>query len=326
MKRAGRMLAVGLILWLLAVSFQQAAVVNRLYATVSLRYAAPLERPQVEAALDYGRENSGPYLTFWGERTVWAQGEGSGCEALQIGFYGAAEAACPVEYRYGRGPVWAEPETCAVSTALAWRLWGGENVVGLKVTVENAAYRVVGVFPQEEPRLLCPSVSGFTAAELSDIPHGADGYRMAGDYSRDCGLGEPAEVLWGDGFSAWTGALPWLPLLLAAALLAGCGVRYARRLSGLWRSGLFFGLAFLFALALPGLLEKLPAWLLPTRWSDFDFWVRLGQTLGNRCRDFLSLTPLSRDIDAKIAILKTALSALSACFFTGWLAKMLRGS
>lgn len=315
MRRAGKLLAAGLTLWLLILAFRQASLLTLLLPTVSLRYDTPLEKTQVEAALAYGEKSGGPCFTFWAESSTWVSAEERGSAARQVIFRGEPEVAYPTAYRHGTAPV--SPGACAVSTGLAWALWGGGNVVGLELTVEEDIFRVTGVFEEDEPLLLRPGEGAFTAAELSGIPRGQDGYRFAASYGESCGLGTPEEVLWGPGFAGWAQVLAWLPVALAGGRLFPYGLRQARRLPGFRRSALRFGLAFLLALALPWLLEQLPAWLLPTKWSDFSFWSRLGQTLLNRCRDLLSLSPQTRDVGVKLAMVKESLYVLAACILSG---------
>lgn len=302
-------MAAGAVLWLLMGAFQHAALVSSLCPTVSLRYDEAITREQAKAVKEYALKNDGPWPTFWAERTVWVQGRA----VQQVSFDGEAQLAYPAEYLHGRAPTSWESGTCAVSTGLAWSLWGGENVVGLELNVEDVTCRVVGVFPAEDAVLIRPDTGGFTAVELENVPLGEDSYRYAANYAYVCGLGTPDEILWGPGVSAWLRILPWIPLVLSALPLAGLGMEKYRKLSPFWRSTLAFGLAFGAALALPGLLERLPPWLLPTRWSDFDFWARLGETLADRCRDFFALDPQSRDFSAKMAAAKTVFATLAAC-------------
>lgn len=79
-------------------------------------------------------------------------------------------------------------------------------------------------------------------------------------------------------------------------------------------------MVLLFAIALPNLLQALPPWLIPTRWSDFEFWSQLWQTLSKRCHDLVALTPQFRDTEAKLAGIKAILACLGACvLLPGWL-------
>ena len=141
-----RLLTTGLMLWLLIAAFQQAALVSFLYPTVSLRFDDPLDAVHVQRTREYAQKNGGPWLTFWSERKVRV----NGFAAQQITFDGESMLAYPAEYRYGHSPTTWETENCAVSTVLAWQVWGGENVVGLELTVEEVTCRVVGVFPDEK--------------------------------------------------------------------------------------------------------------------------------------------------------------------------------
>lgn len=304
-----RLLTTGLMLWLLIAAFQQASLVSFLYPTVSLRFDDPLDAVHVQRTREYAQKNGGPWLTFWSERKIRV----NGFAAQQITFDGESMLAYPAEYRYGHSATTWESETCAVSTGLAWRVWGGENAVGLELTVEDVTCRIVGVFPAEEAVLIRPDTGNFTAVELENVPPGEDSYRYTSNYAYVCGLGTPDKILWGSGFADWIQILPWIPLVLSALPLADLGARKCRKLSSFWRSALAFGLAFGAAFALPGLLERLPPWLLPTWWSDFDFWIRLGETLKDRCRDVFALNPQSRDVQAKIAVVKVIFATLGAC-------------
>lgn len=321
MRRGGKLLAAGLTLWLLVLGFQHGRAVRLLYPTVSLRYDQPVSREQVAAAWEYSLRAGGPWPTFWGETSAQVQSGGRSSQATQILFQGEAHLACPAEYCYGREPSTWEKGVCAVSKGLAWSLWGSECVVGLELTVDGTPYRVTGVFSGGEPQLLRPGQEHLTAVELSGMPAGEDGYELAGSYAQAWGLDAPNEILWGPGFAKLAQGLVWLPLTLAGLRLACACLRQVRRLSGFWRNVLGFGAAFLLALALPALLTQAPPWLLPTRWSDFPFWSRLWESLLRRCRDLLALTPQSRDVAGKTAMVHVLWTVLGACVTSGWLSR-----
>lgn len=313
MKRLKKGFRTALLLFLVVVAFQQAARALFLLPEVSLRYDAPLTGEQVAAAREYGRLCGKTALTFWTERTVVVWQTFASVIAVQITFDGEADVAFPAEYTFGRAPSGLEPETCAVSTGFAWMLWGSEEIVGLELTAEGSVCRVVGVFEWDAPLLLRPDAEGFTAVELQGLSEQEDSYRQADTFAGASGLGTPDEILWGTGFGAWLRCLPWLSLT-AVGLCAGTK-RGPRKYRG-W--GLC--LALLFAIALPNLLQALPPWLIPTRWSDFEFWSQLWQTLSKRCHDLVALTPQFRDTEAKLAGIKAILACLGACvLLPGWL-------
>lgn len=308
MKWLKKGLLAALILVLLSFSFRQTALVRRLLPSVSLRYTAPLTVEQLAAARSYARQTEGPSIAFWTERRVPARSALGNTMVQQITFDGEADLAYPAEYRFGRAPSALEPQTCAVSVGLAWALWGGQDATGLELTVEDTTCRVVGIFPGEEALLLRPDTADFTAAELQHIPEGEDGYRWAETFAMTSGLGQPDWILWSSGFSAWIQLLPWFCVTVPGLWLVLYGIGKLRRLPAFWRSAVCFGLAFFLALLLPALLEALPAWLIPTRWSDLNHWHRLGQTLQARLLDLLALYPSSRDVAAKTAAISVILA------------------
>ena len=56
-----------------------------------------------------------------------------------------------------------------------------------------------------------------------------------------------------------------------------------------------FALLLMAALALPDLLAALPRWLVPSRWSDMNFWMDLGNLVQQSLMAFVSLTNSIRD-------------------------------
>lgn len=306
-----RILLISAFLILTMLSAFRASEQGRLrYSSVSLRYEQTLSSELVAAAKSQMEQTGGLNLTFWAEEKNTVSSALRGKEATQIRFDGDAMLACPAEYRYGRSPVTSEE--CAVSNTLAESLWGAENVIGLELMISEGKYTVTGVFLEQDALVLTPGTAEWTCVELHSVPAREDGWRYGRDYAAQLGLPQPDQVLWGSGFAWILSVLPWLPLFVC-----GCaGLFYALRL--LWRrshTALVFaltGLAFAFVLLLPLILSGLPAWLIPTKWSDFSFWTQLFDVLAARFRDFLSLSPKSIDIARKTYLLKTTLySAVS---------------
>jgi len=275
------------------------------YTAVSLRYNQPLPAGLAAAAKQQMEKAGGVNLTFWAEQTVPASSMTRSAEAKQILFDGEAMLACPAQYIYGKVPVRAGE--CAVSSAAAEALWGAQNVVGLEVTISEKTCNVVGVFTGSDRILLTPGTGDWTAAELHSIPSGADGWKYGRDYSMQVGLPQPDQVLWGSGFAWLASVLPWLPLLFCGFWAAAFFLRWLWKRSHTAFLLTLTGLASAFVLLLPRLLSGLPAWLIPTKWSDFSFWTQLCDSLSSRFRDFLSLSPKSIDIVRKTNLLQTIL-------------------
>lgn len=54
---------------------------------------------------------------------------------------------------YGSFPAQSDQSGCAVSSGLAFSLWGSTEVLGLPIKIEGNVFYVRGVFKEEEPRL-----------------------------------------------------------------------------------------------------------------------------------------------------------------------------
>lgn len=264
MKRTFRFL---LLFLLLCISFRQAAVIRDHSNAVSLRFDSEFSSAQAQ-----------------GFDAVWAEERESvsGLPCTVIRFDGDAQLAFPAVYPYGAPPNSLMPECCAVSTDLAWELFGGEDVTGLTVELDSAEYTICGVLTCGEPVLLLPDSEGFTAAELWAPSARTDLYRYAQDRAAQAGLPEPTQILCGPEAAYLSGLLPWLCAVLAAWPLLRRTVKYPA------------------VLCLP-LLLLLPVWFLPTRWSDTVFWSELFRSLSSRFLDWLTLAPALRDVSVKRA-------------------------
>lgn len=311
MKQKRKWLIPVVLLVLMMVSFRLSAQLSALCPSISLRYASPLTAQQIERARAYAEKNAAPFLTFWTESSTFVTFQEHGVQAAQILYDGDPELPYPVTYRHG-GPPGLDKTSCAVSTGLAWELWQADRVVGMTVEIEGTKYTVSGVFEEEACRLFRRADAGFTAVEIPDTPQGEDSYRYAQDLVAKSGLGLASGILWGSGMAGIGRALCFLPLILAACyLLVSCFAKL-KKLPGIVWGVLILGAV----LALPQILEAVPGWLVPTRWSDFSFYARLWDTFCQRWRELLLLNPTPMDAQRKTLFLGLLFCALGCCFLT----------
>lgn len=305
MKRALRWLC---LFFLLSFSFRQAAQLRELSPSVSLRFGEPLTMEQVSGAWTYAQAFGAPWASFWTEGPCTV----SGVEATAIRFAGDARLAFPAEYRFGAPPNDLTEHLCAVSTELAWTVYGAVDITGLKLTVDGAEYTVCGVFDHGQAVVLYPAREGFTAAELADLPASADAYRYARDFAAACGLGVPTELLCGPDLLLLAELLPWLGTVVCALTLF---LRLLRRIGSpaVWWCG-----AFALVVSFPVWAQVLPGWWFPAGWSDSAWWTSLGESLCARFRDWLTVSPAMRDVPVKLAWIRLlAASGMSLLFAKG---------
>ncbi len=292
---------------------------------VSLRYAEPLTLRQTERAQETARETRAvDALTFWTEQSgveVSANGREERARLLAV----CGDAARVTAGRMLSGTPPAAPGGCAISGALAWRLWGALDVTGLELTAGERRYSVTGVFEDEALCLIAQNAADeapYDNVELC-LP-GPDASRGALSFARAGGLGAPAYTMDGGALAALAGLMCRMPLALGALVLLA---RFARGLSPRAKRRLAYAALLAFALCLPRLLAALPAAWIPTRWSDFSFWQELARSAADGVDAWLALPPQSVDVAAKKLLLcQGALCAAGCAAVWGALCASLRYS
>jgi len=304
---------------LLSAGFLGAATIA-LYSPVSLRYEAPVSGQAAYAARQYSiAQNSEAafWPTFWREYKSTFAAEFITATADCIAFSGDASLVWPAVYVSGAAPGVLDGMGCAVSEMLAWRLWGSTDVVGRAVDIDGSARLVRGVFKGKTELALLSfrdedTTQSWNAVELSGGPAIVT-RSTAESYASVSGLGRPVSALTG-GHAFLAGLMAALPLLIPAcytlAMIAGAiGKR-----GPFIRNLILFLILIIFAAVLPTLLEFLPVWLVPTRWSDFSFWISLLRQIPDGLREFLSAAPRLRDVELSMLFLKQAgIAFLSIC-------------
>ena len=259
-----------------------AAETARKNPTLGVRFAQPLTAEQVSAAQEWELSDAntqGISASYWGSKdTVVATDLGRRAEKVTaIGYCGNAEDCLPTNYLQGTAPGVAGRQ-CAISSELAWELFGSYDIVGQEVTQDRSRYIVSGVFDAQNRMILYPAQEGFTAAELRetspDTPKGD-----ACQWAASAGLDTPQSIEYGPQKVWLAKVLCGLPTLLVMLAMLVILLRMMRQLPKLLRSLLFFALAILAALLLPPFLRNLPGWLIPGRWSDFSFWKNLWEEI-----------------------------------------------
>ena len=309
-----------------ALSAANAAVLQQ-YSAISLRYEMPFSGQAAYQARQYAIEHN-EENTFW--PTYWIEDEAqysAGFKNVSAGcllFSGNAALVWPAEYLSGAMPGVADDIGCAISSALAWELWGDTDVVGKTLEVDGVSRIVRCVFEEAEPFALLSVraenlTQAFAAVELSGGPSSPNRGSVE-SFAAASGLGMPDNILMGTpAFLAELMAM--LPLLILVFYGLAMCIRWMRKRSAIIQRVFAFSLFLGVAILLPGFLDMLPDWIIPTKWSDFSFWDSLfGQTGGN-LREYLKLSPSLRDVGyatsffRQIAIAFAASGfALSICF------------
>lgn len=281
--------------------------------SVSLRYKQPLAAEVVEQALE-----KSPGITFWGEETAALTADWRTAEATVLCYTGDPTLVWNQPCRVGSMPGPLDTGGCAISTALAWALFGSEEPVGLELGDGQDSYTIRGVFESQDPLALLPRTDGaFTAAELpADGDTAQDPLGWTSHQLQQAGLPTPDWQLYPALPAGLARLLAWLPVILAAVVLLTALAGRARRWPGWVREGAVLALLLAAALALPWLLGRWPQWLTPSRWSDFSWWSQTAGQLGEYFSVWLKVYPAGRDVAFKAALLaQLGLAAVQAALW-----------
>jgi len=281
------------------------------FSRISLRYETPVSGVAAHRARQHSIANDN---TFW--PTFWREGMSDfsiGHTAAQsnfIAFSGDANLIWHAEYIMGSAPSSVDSIGIAVSEALAHRLWGSIDIVGMQVEVCDFETRTIrGVFRGSTYLALISfhieDTTGYwSGVELSGgIPNPTR--RDVENFTISSGLGPPDYVLTG-GVATLARFMAIFPLLI---IIPFAVVWVFRNLNITktrfpFKKPVIFARLIIFAIFLPQLLDALPPWLIPTRWSDFAFWSNLISQAGAGILEFLSVNPMLIDVQLRIHILR----------------------
>lgn len=276
------------VLWCFACSFYSTAIGH--CTSVSIKWekggVSPSEliRQQTYARQD-GAGNQ-PEVTLWQtypEQEIMASDKKK-IKADIVAAFGDCGDIVSSMMTAGAYPARSDASGCAVSTGLAFSLWGSTNVIGVPVKAEGKQFYVRGIFEEEEPRLFlqaqADSEEPLSNMQLTFTGPGAG--ERAGQYLSSAGFPE-GRILDLTLFAWVLGMILRLPAIILAIGILGRVTRHGKRLC---RYPLLLAVYFLIAFGILAVLwfcmdlPEFPSEFVPTMWSDFEFWGNLFQEQG----------------------------------------------
>ena len=148
-KRGWAVAAVLLVVLQLLLQTRAAHIVQQ-NPTVTVTLSSPLTAGQLAAAREWEKSNANTQAvtaSFWSEKAaaVSADSDRTAEDVTCIGFDGTAQDCLPVEYLQGTAPG-VVGQQCAISSTLAWTLFGSYDIMGLTVALDRTEYFISGVF------------------------------------------------------------------------------------------------------------------------------------------------------------------------------------
>lgn len=271
---------------------------------------AQIVRQQADAMAD-GSENQ-PEITLWQEHAavpVEVDGGRSANAAVTV-LFGDGQPLLPRALRYGSLPARSDPDGCVVSQGLADALWGGVNVLGLSLRVDGRDLTVRGV-SRDNTLWLAYQAPADSVTPMGNLllrfPQGG-GRAEAQDFITrwDMSGGQMLDLTLLGWCARMLAALPAAALALSAlarVLRRGRALRaHPALLASFGPPALLLCGGVLLAAGFP---PRVPSQLIPTRWSDFDFWARLLSDMGGTLAAWVA-RPLTR---LDVALLGTLAAA-----------------
>lgn len=319
-QRVIRAVLIGVLLFL---CFSLAEKIERCYPALGLRWKMPLTQTQAETLRKQATEQN-LTLSFWQEEVGQVTSALHNAQNVTvIGFNGEGTQCYPSEFVTGSYPGDEDLFGCSISISLAWKLFGSDDIVGQQLKWNDRTLTVRGVFSERADVLLVAVElkNTFTAAELGGVLE-EDRRTQAQTLVQQSGLPEPDSMIYGQSMHTLALWFCYLPMVLASVFwIKGCRHRI-HALPPAHRQVLWWGVGMGTALCLPFLLNLLPGWMIPSKWSDFSFWTALLQTGGQCIDEWLALVPAHKDVLAKRAeYLLAFFSAVTCCVTIGWYSK-----
>lgn len=291
------------------------------YPSVSARYAEGVLTSDIIASsvenLEHMDVPNEIELSFWGQKSDAKILYGDSTAIADVMFYkGNAAAFFPTNFVKGTYPASADSFGCAISNQLAWTLFRSADVLGLGILYNDTEYTIRGVFDSGKDLLAIFPIDEEQAKMQSLEYTGVDLYGSFQGNRQDesktllSTVGLPATEWLFDG-KIWVdlvSGLSFVPVTLCVVWMffriftGDKSVNRDKNKSG--KKWIIFILICILAVILSRVLVELPAWLVPSQWSDFSYWEVLKETFGKMWVVWLSANPSYQDVAVKNALLR----------------------
>jgi hypothetical protein len=280
----------GISIWIVAIINQ--AYISDYYGAVSIRYKEPIltgqEIDNITSGMIEKEDNNIPEVTLWQrDEDIILTNEVRNA-SVKIGLItvsGDMTKVYPGSMLYGGYLSKADDRGCVIDRDTAYKLFNSEDVVGLTITLNNKEYTVRGIMQgigsntmivQEEKQVVSKKAGiKYSCMELvfSDTENAK---LLAENFIHTYGLGVPTAYIDGYIYQKISYLLIHIPLWFSAMLLI---IYIARKVNTLKSSQVLFVSGWFGIILLSAILIRITnvhfyysSSMIPTRWSDFDFW------------------------------------------------------
>lgn len=231
----------------------------------------------------------------------------------------------PMELVRGIIPIKDDSNGCLVDNNTAYELFQSLDVIGNILTYQGKEYCIRGIINTQERLVIIPKVGenhSYMNLELV-YEDKENGEQLANEFIVQNSLASSYTVIDACFYSGIIGLFYLLPAWILGLYLLLIMVKSIWKRRTLQIQFILYLIIFLVAWkGIRWVMDfqfSLPDRLIPTRWSDFDFWIRKYQDIYDQMKEFVYLIPVPKDIFlsryAKRCIFYTLISTIcSICF------------
>lgn len=260
-----------------------------------------------------------------------------------IEFWGDVTQVMPIKLVRGSIMTKEDETGCMIDENTAYRLFRTNDAVGRRLTYQGKSYCIRGVIKAREEVLIIPVTDDKNSYSNLEFVYSSkeSGKKNVSDFMEENGLADDYTIVEGCFYAQLLQLASGLPLwllglfLLYQFVITGKKFRvwFSQRINQrkyntkkrkksmmcpeiknlLEKTGLFFIFAItvlLFTRLMSGFIFPIPERYIPTRWSDFSFWIKLVKEMRKQLAALEYLAPATKDILLFHAVKRCVVSSL----------------
>jgi hypothetical protein len=283
--------------------------------TVSVRYdkasISPKQIEQIISSLNKDHKTGLQGITLWNrlnKETIESKITELPVNVNVIEVYGDMSCILPINFLNGNYVYKDDEEGCVLDAETSFKLFGTTNAVNNTVIWKDKKYTVRGVAAARDTMMLVQCADRYSLYSNAEAYYPSKyAWKIADNQGRqfsdlllDNGLPEPDAVI--DGvLDLWLlHIICWLPLwtvaFYGAFLLIKCTYKMHNSKILFVLSGIGAFLMISVMLQVTGFSIHLPSQFIPTKWSDFNFYVSKYDQIKNNIQNNNNINPMPLDI------------------------------
>ena len=315
--------------WFTASKMKEASFIKKEYSTVSIRFSTGgISEQTINKALKNEKQKGNadiPEVTAWffiKEAEIKNKDLYRSQKVSVVMTSGNMAFTVPMTLASGNYVYRQDKKGCLIDTKTAYLLFGTEFAVGNTVTYDKKDYIVRGVVRAEYPVLLMQGSGNIK--EYSNLELGYKDKQMGESFAEEFllgnGIADNSIIIDGYFYGRIIYSSINLPIWIFFFFFSYKIYKVIFQISKKQKAGLFFvymGILLIILVGFGFILYRIagnpfyiPDKLIPTKWSDFDYWTKQFQLMKSQLLEIRYLAPNPKDVYLMDKISKTLLNVI----------------